>query len=103
MYEVVLGVSGDYQIQCCIGYENFVGSMFGVKGVLCCNEYDNVNNVVEYVQFYWYFVLQWVLLLGLCYDSVCFVEYDFYIIVDNFDDSGYVSYSVIMLVVGLQY
>ena len=103
MYETVLGASGDYQIQRRTGYENFVGSTLGVKGALRRNEHDNVNNVAEYAQFYWHFVPQWALLLGLRHDTVRFAEHDFYITADNPDDSGHVSYSVTTPVVGLQY
>lgn len=103
MYETVLGASGDYQIQRRTGYENFVGSTLGVKGALRRNEHDNVNNVAEYAQFYWHFVPQWALLLGLRHDTVRFAEHDFYITADNPDDSGHVSYSATTPVVGLQY
>lgn len=103
MYEAVLGASGDYQIQRRTGYENFVGSTLGVKGALRRNEHDNVNNVAEYAQFYWHFVPQWALLLGLRHDTVRFAEHDFYITADNPDDSGHVSYSATTPVVGLQY
>ncbi|MGN6382698.1 MAG: TonB-dependent receptor family protein [Dyella sp.] len=103
MYEAVLGASGDYQIQRRTGYENFVGSTLGVRGALRRNEHDNVNNVAEYAQFYWHFVPQWALLLGLRHDTVRFAEHDFYITADNPDDSGHVSYSATTPVVGLQY
>ncbi len=103
MYETVLGASGDYQIQRRTGYENFVGSTLGVRGALRRNEHDNVNNVAEYAQFYWHFVPQWALLLGLRHDTVRFAEHDFYITADNPDDSGHVSYSATTPVVGLQY
>ena len=102
-YETVLGASGDYQIQRRTGYENFVGDTLGVKGALRRNEHDNVNNVAEYAQFYWHFVPQWSLLLGLRHDTVRFTEHDFYITPANPDDSGHVTYSATTPVLGLQY
>lgn len=102
-YEFVLGASGDYQIQRRTGYENFIGSTLGVKGALRRNEHDNVNNVAEYAQFYWHFVPQWALLLGLRHDTVRFSEHDFYITPSNPDDSGHVRYSATTPVVGLQF
>ncbi len=102
-YETVLGASGDYQIQRRTGYENFIGSTLGVKGALRRNEHDNVNNVAEYAQFYWHFVPQWSLLLGLRHDTVRFTEHDFYITPDNPDDSGHVTYTATTPVIGLQY
>lgn len=102
-YEAVLGASGDYQIQRRTGYENFIGSTLGVKGKLRRNEHDNVNNVAEYAQFYWHFVPQWALLLGLRHDTVRFTEHDFYITPNNPDDSGHVTYTATTPVLGLQY
>ncbi|WP_414649258.1 TonB-dependent receptor family protein [Dyella sp.] len=102
-FETVLGASGDYQIQRRTGYENFIGDTLGVKGALRRNEHDNVNNVAEYAQFYWHFVPQWSLLLGLRHDEVRFSEHDFYITADNPDDSGQVSYQATTPVVGLQF
>lgn len=102
-YEMVLGASGDYQIQRRTGYENFIGSMLGVQGALRRNEHDNVNNVAEYAQFYWHFMLHWSALLGLRHDEVRFSEHDFYITGNNPDDSGNVQYSAATPVLGLQY
>lgn len=102
-YELVLGTSGDYQIQRRTGYENFIGSTLGVKGALRRNEHDNVNNVAEYAQFYWRFADQWSVLLGLRHDQVRFSEHDFYITSNNPNDSGHVNYSATTPVLGLQY
>jgi iron complex outermembrane recepter protein len=102
-YEAVLGASGDYQVQRRTGYENFIDDTLGVQGALRRNEHDNVNNVAEYAQFYWHFVPQWALLLGIRHDEVRFSEHDFYITPTNPDDSGDVSYSATTPVVGLQF
>jgi iron complex outermembrane receptor protein len=102
-YETVLGTSGDYQIQHRNGYENFIGSTLGVQGALRRDEDDNVNNVAEYAQFYWHFVPQWSVLVGLRHDEVRFTEHDFYITPSNPDDSGHVSYNATTPVIGLQY
>jgi iron complex outermembrane receptor protein len=102
-YEVVLGASGDYQIQHRTGYENFIGGTLGVQGRLRRNENDNVNNVAEYAQWYWHFAERWSVLLGLRNDQVRFSEHDFYITAKNPDDSGHVQYSATTPVAGLQF
>lgn len=102
-YEMVLGASGDYQIQRRTGFENFVGSTLGVKGALRRNEHDNANNVAEYAQFYWHFVPRWAVLLGLRHDEVRFSEHDFYITASNPDDSGNVQFSATTPVLGVQF
>jgi iron complex outermembrane recepter protein len=102
-YEFVLGASGDFQTQRRKGYENFIGNTLGVRGALRRNENDNVNNVAEYAQFFWHFAPQWSLLLGLRNDEVRFAAHDFYITLDNPDDSGNASYGATTPVVGLQF
>lgn len=101
--EVVLGASGDYQIQHRTGYENFVGTALGVKGALRRNENDNVVNVAQYAQAYWHVADRWALLLGLRHDEVRFSEHDFYVTAQNPDDSGHVQYSATTPVFGLDF
>ncbi|HUW54197.1 MAG TPA: TonB-dependent receptor [Rhodanobacter sp.] len=102
-YELVVGASGDYQRQHRTGYENFIGTTLGVRGRLRRNEHDNVNDVAQYAQWYWYMARRWSLLLGLRHDRVRFAEHDFYITASNPDDSGHVTYSATTPVLGLQF
>lgn len=102
-YELVLGASGEYQIQKRKGYENFIGTTLGVKGALRRNELDNANNVAGYAQLFWHVSPRWALLLGLRHDTVRFIEHDFYITAGNPDDSGHVTYRATTPVLGLQY
>jgi iron complex outermembrane receptor protein len=101
--EFVLGVSGDYQRQHRLGYENFVGTVLGVRGQLRRDEDDNVDNEAAYAQWYWHFAGPWSLLLGLRHDQVRFSEHDFYITALNPDDSGRVRYSATTPVIGLEF
>lgn len=101
--EIVLGASGDYQIQHRTGYENFVGDALGVRGTLRRNENDNLVNVAQYAQVYWHVADRWALLLGLRHDQVRFSEHDFYVTPQNPDDSGHVQYAATTPVVGLQF
>jgi iron complex outermembrane receptor protein len=101
--EMVLGASGDYQIQRRTGYENFVGDTLGVRGALRRNEHDNVNNVAAYAQWYWRVAERWSLLLGLRHDTVRFSEHDLYITPANPDDSGHVRYTATTPVAGVQF
>jgi iron complex outermembrane receptor protein len=101
--EVVLGASGDYQIQHRTGYENFVGAALGVKGALRRNENDNVVNVAQYAQAYWHVADRWAVLLGLRHDDVRFSEHDFYVTPRNPNNSGNVQYSATTPVLGLDF
>ncbi|MEP6899203.1 MAG: TonB-dependent receptor [Rhodanobacter sp.] len=101
--ELVFGASGDDQRQHRLGYENFIGSELGVQGRLRRDEDDNVVNVAEYAQWYWYYADHWSLLLGVRRDEVRFSEHDFYITATNPDDSGNVQYDATTPVLGLQW
>jgi iron complex outermembrane receptor protein len=71
------------------GYENFVGSQFGVRGRLRRDENDDVKNLDPYAQFEWERD-RWVLSAGLRHSRVDFDVDDRYLA--NGNDSGKVSY-----------
>lgn len=71
------------------GYENFVGSQFGVQGRLRRDENDDVKNLDPYAQFEWERG-PWVLSAGLRHSRVDFDVDDRYL--GNGNDSGKVSY-----------
>lgn len=102
-YELVLGAGGDCQIQRRMGYENFIGATWGVRGAVRRNELDNAQSVAGYAQLFWHVAPRWALLLGLRRDTVRFVEHDDYITAANPDDSGHAVYRATTPVVGLQY
>jgi iron complex outermembrane receptor protein len=71
------------------GYENFVGTTFGVKGRLRRDEDDDVRNVDPYVQMEWERG-PWVFTGGLRHSRVSFDVADHYL--SNGNDSGSVDY-----------
>jgi iron complex outermembrane receptor protein len=72
------------------GYENFVGSAFGVQGRLRRDEDDDVSNVDPYAQLEWERG-RWLLSAGLRHSRVDFEVADHFRA--NGDDSGSVRYS----------
>ncbi|ALK95668.1 TonB-dependent receptor [Massilia sp. WF1] len=82
------------------GYENFVGSEFGVKGRLRRDENDDVNNLDPYAQFEWERG-PWVLSAGLRHSRVDFDVEDRYLA--NGNDSGSVSYHHTTPLLGVLY
>jgi iron complex outermembrane receptor protein len=102
-YEFVLGVNADAQKQHRLGYNNYVGTTLGVIGLLRRDEDDNVNNVDEYVQWYWHFADRWSLLLGARHDAVRFSSHDFYVNAHNPDNSGGINFGGTTPVAGLDF
>jgi iron complex outermembrane receptor protein len=82
------------------GYENFVGSQFGVRGRLRRDENDDVKNLDPYAQFEWERD-RWVLSAGLRHSRVDFDVDDRYLA--NGNDSGKVSYRHTTPLLGLLY
>jgi iron complex outermembrane receptor protein len=82
------------------GYENFVGSEFGVQGRLRRDEQDEVKNLDPYAQFEWERD-RWVLSAGLRHSRVDFDVEDHYLA--NGNDSGSVSYSHTTPLLGVLY
>jgi iron complex outermembrane receptor protein len=83
-----------------MGYENYIGNQFGVKGALRRDEVDTVENFDPYVQTEW-LRGPWVLSAGLRHSRVK-VEVDDHFL-SNGDDSGSLSYSHTTPVLGALY
>lgn len=82
------------------GYENFIGSQFGVKGTLRRSENDKVTSTEPYVQTEWQSG-PWLLSAGLRHSSVKISVDDHFLA--NGNDSGSLSYSHTTPVLGLLY
>jgi len=82
------------------GYENFIGSEFGVQGRLRRDEKDKVKNLDPYAQFEWERGA-WVLSAGLRHSRVDFDVEDRYLA--NGNDSGSVSYRHTTPLLGILY
>jgi iron complex outermembrane receptor protein len=82
------------------GYENFLGSTFGVLGALRRDEDDTVSSFDQYVQAEWQFAKQWALLAGVRNSEVKFDSQDHFIRTGNPDDSGQIKFHHVNPVVG---
>jgi iron complex outermembrane receptor protein len=82
------------------GYENFVGTQFGVKGALRRDEDDKVTNLDPYLQSEWE-AGAWMLSAGLRHSSVKISVSDHFL--GNGNDSGNLEYSHTTPVLGLLY
>jgi len=82
------------------GYENYIGTQFGVQGRLRRDEQDEVNNVDPYVQLEWERG-RWVFTGGLRHSRVSFDVDDRYL--SNGNDSGGVDYSHTTPLLGVLY
>jgi iron complex outermembrane receptor protein len=82
------------------GYENFIGTQFGVKGALRRDEVDKVTNVDPYLQTEWQ-AGSWQLSAGLRHSRVKVAVDDRFL--SNGNDSGSVNYSHTTPVLGVLY
>ncbi|WP_348696131.1 TonB-dependent receptor [Duganella fentianensis] len=82
------------------GYENFIGTQFGVKGALRRSETDNVSSTEPYLQAEWQSG-PWLLSAGLRHSRVRISVDDHYLV--NGNDSGALSYSHTTPVAGVLY
>ncbi|GJI93177.1 TonB-dependent receptor family protein [Duganella hordei] len=82
------------------GYENFIGTQFGVKGALRRDENDKVTNLDPYAQAEWE-AGAWMLSAGLRHSSVKISVDDHFL--GNGNDSGSLDYSHTTPVLGLLY
>jgi iron complex outermembrane receptor protein len=85
------------------GYENFIGSLLGVKGALRRDETDTVFNFDQYAQASWDPSKNWSLTAGVRHTRVHFDSNDHYIRTGNADDSGTATYSATTPVAGVLY
>jgi iron complex outermembrane receptor protein len=83
------------------GYENFLGSQFGVFGALRRDERDRVTGQDYYQQADWQPAARWRLNAGLRRSTVRFVSRDDFVRAGNPDDSGRLAYAHSSPVLGL--
>jgi len=82
------------------GYENFVGTQYGVKGALRRDEDDKVTSTDPYLQAEWQYG-PWMLSAGLRHSSVKFSVDDHFL--SNGNDSGNLSFTHTTPVAGAMY
>ncbi len=84
------------------GFQNFIGSIVGVKGALKRDETDTVTSLDPYVQANWV-IDKWTLQAGLRHSEVEFEVDDKFIVAGNPDDSGDITYRKTTPALGLVY
>jgi iron complex outermembrane receptor protein len=99
----VVGLSYDRQNELRRGYNNFVGTTLGVKGLLRRDENNISEDFDQYTQGTWDFADDWSVTLGVRHSEVKFDSQDHYFVGTNGDDSGNVTYSATSPVAGLVY
>ncbi len=75
------------------GYENFVGSQLGVRGLVRRDEINHALNREVYAIGDWQPAKAWSMLAAIRYSSLRFESDDRYFAASNGDDSGHTSYS----------
>jgi iron complex outermembrane receptor protein len=102
--ELTVGFNADKQSQLRRGYQNFIGTTFGVQGALRRDETDDASNSDQFAQFWWQFTPRWSVLAGVRRSDVHFRATDRYIVLPgNGDDSGARRYTDTMPVAGLMF
>jgi iron complex outermembrane recepter protein len=99
----VIGSSYDRQNELRRGYNNFIGTDYGVQGALRRDENDIVDDIDEYAQGTWDFAPQWSLMTGVRHSDVQFQADDHFITAGNSNDSGSVAYGATSPVAGLTF
>ena len=99
----VVGSSYDRQNELRRGYNNFIGTDYGVQGALRRDENDIVDDIDEYAQGTWDFAPQWSLMAGVRHNDVQFQADDHFITAGNSNDSGSVAYGATSPVAGLTF
>ncbi|HEY4093682.1 MAG TPA: TonB-dependent receptor [Luteibacter sp.] len=100
-FELAAGVAYDNQHQHREGYNNFVGTTLGVRGVLRRDEIDRVFDFDQYAQATWRVADAWTLMGGVRHSDVHFQSSDRYIVPGNPDDSGAEGYAATTPVFGV--
>ena len=85
------------------GYNNFIGTDYGVQGKLRRDENDIVDDIDEYMQGSWDFAPRWSLMAGVRHSDVQFQADDNFITATNPDSSGSVAYGATSPVAGLTF
>ncbi len=101
--KVVAGVAYDTLKEHRRGYQNFVGSVLGVKGALRRDETNEVSSADPYVQATWQLSPQWTLNTGVRRSSLRFTSTDAYIAGSNPDDSGGARYGATLPAFGVMF
>lgn len=102
-----VGVSSDQQTEQRLGYENFSGTStsptaLGVQGKLRRDETNRASTLDPYAQVEWAST-DWTLLAGVRRASVRLRSADRYIVTGNPDDSGSVSYTATLPMLGARW
>lgn len=85
------------------GFENFSGTILGVRGDLRRNENNTVSSFSQYGQAEWHFTQSWALSAAVRYTNVKFKSEDFFVRPGNGDDSGSLVFRNVNPVLGLLY
>ena len=101
--QITAGVSYDKLDEERRGYQNFVGTTFGVLGALRRNEENATYNFDQYVQAQWEPTERWLLLAGARNSKVRFNSRDLYVVTGNGDDSGTRTYTATTPVAGITF
>jgi iron complex outermembrane receptor protein len=101
--KVVAGLAWDALKEHRRGYQNFVGSVLGVKGALRRDEINDVSSADPYLQASWQLAPRWTLNTGVRRSSVRFTSHDAYIVGSNPDDSGGARYGATLPAAGLMF
>jgi iron complex outermembrane receptor protein len=100
---VVAGLAYDTLKERRRGYQNFVGSVLGVRGALRRDERNEVTSADPYLQASWQLAPQWTLNTGVRRSSVRFTSTDAYVVGSNPDDSGGARYAATLPALGLMF
>ena len=100
---LIAGLTWDTLYQQRRGYENYVGTTFGVRGNLRRDEDNTVDSFEQYLQASWDFAQDWTAMAGLRHSQIDFQSKDHYVATGNGDDSYKQDYSRTTPVVGLMF
>lgn len=102
-FALIVGASYDKQNEQRKGFNNYVGTTTGVKGLLRRDEDNNVYDFDQYVQVTWDFAETWSAMVGVRHTDVNFESEDHYFVGLNGDDSGSTSYDSVSPVAGVMF
>lgn len=102
-FELVAGANYDEQDQHRLGFNNFLGSLLGVRGLMRRDQRDRVRDFDQYVQANWTPIDKVSILLGLRHSTVRFDSRDQYITAANPDDGGRRGFSATNPVAGISF
>jgi iron complex outermembrane recepter protein len=98
-----VGVNYDNLLEHRMGFQNFIGTVTGIKGALRRNEDDTVGSFNQYAQMEWAANDRLSFMLGVRATQIAFKSVDFYIAPKNPDDSGSVNYNNVSPAAGVLY